>query len=104
MLIKQWECARVGILALGWCVLPDSCFEARQEDHAQGAWACEREKVRKIIDELHLRQIDLADEVFVLNIGGCIDVSTRDEINYAYAQHKPVIYQEAPEFLRIGEY
>lgn len=94
MLIKQWECARVGIIALGWCVLPDS-------DHAR---ACEHANVRKIIDELHLRQIDLADEVFVLNIGGCIDVSTQDEINYAYAQDKPVIYQEVPEFLRIGEY
>jgi len=101
MLIKQWEYAQVGIIAIGWCALPDSCFEARQKDHTH---VREQEDIKKIIDELHMREIDLADEVFVLNIGGYIDESTQGEINYAYAQNKPVIYQEVPDFLRIGEY
>jgi len=101
MLIKQWEYARAGILAIGWCVLPDSSFEAGQGGHETLG---KQHDVKNIKDELHLRQIDMADEVFILNIGGYIDKSTQDEINHAYAQHKPVIYQELPDFLRVGEY
>lgn len=38
------------------------------------------------LDALHLRKIDLADEVLVLNVGGYIGQSTAREISYA-AQH-----------------
>lgn len=47
------------------------------------------------LDELHLRKIDLADEVLVLNVGGYIGESTRREIEYAKAHGKPVRYLEA---------
>lgn len=50
-------------------------------------------KVR--LDELHKRKIDLADEVFVLNVGGYIGESTRSEIEYAEEHGKPVYYLEA---------
>jgi len=46
------------------------------------------------LDELHKRQIDLADEVLVLNVGGYIGESTRSEIAYAAAHGKPVTYLE----------
>ena len=46
------------------------------------------------LDELHLRKIDLADEVMVLNVGGYIGDSTRREIEYANAHGKPVRYLE----------
>lgn len=46
------------------------------------------------LDELHKRKIDLADEVFVLNVGGYIGDSTRSEIAYAHEQGKPVRYLE----------
>lgn len=46
------------------------------------------------LDELHKRKIDLADEVFVLNVGGYIGTSTRSEIDYALAHNKPVRYLE----------
>ncbi len=44
------------------------------------------------LDELHLRKIDLADEVFILNVGGYIGESTRKEIEYAQRQGKPIKY------------
>lgn len=44
------------------------------------------------LDELHKRKIDLADYVFVLNVGGYIGESTRSEIEYARAHRKPVKY------------
>ena len=46
------------------------------------------------LDELHLRKIDLADEVFVLNVGGYIGSSTRKEIDYAKGLNKPIRYLE----------
>lgn len=46
------------------------------------------------LDELHKRKIDLADEVFVLNVGGYIGESTRSEIEYAEKIGRPVDYLE----------
>jgi hypothetical protein len=53
------------------------------------------EEVKQMLDQLHKRKIDLADEVFVLNVGGYIGSSTRGEIEYAVATGKPVSYLEA---------
>jgi len=46
---------------------------------------------RKVaLDTLHLRKIDLADRVLVLNVGGYVGPSTRREIEYARAHGKPI--------------
>lgn len=47
------------------------------------------------LDELHKRKIDLADELYVLNVGGYIGESTRSEIDYAHRHGKPITYLEA---------
>lgn len=46
------------------------------------------------LDELHLRKIDMADEVLVLNVGGYIGESTRREIAYATALGRTIRYLE----------
>lgn len=48
------------------------------------------------LDRLHRHKIDLADEVFVINVGGYIGDSTRAEIAYAASLGKPVAYLESP--------
>lgn len=60
--------------------------------HADGLVFTDRDKSQ--LDELHKRKIDLADEVFVINVGGYVGSSTRSEINYAVAHGKPVRYLE----------
>lgn len=40
------------------------------------------------------RKIDMADEIFVINVGGYIGFSTRSEIEYATATGKTVNYLE----------
>jgi hypothetical protein len=47
---------------------------------------------KKLLDELHRRKIDLADEVLIVNPGGYIGDSTRGEIAYAERLGKPVRY------------
>ena len=46
------------------------------------------------LDELHLRKIDLAEWVLVLNVDGYVGESTRREVLYAYDQGKRVTYIE----------
>ena len=49
---------------------------------------------KEMLDDMHKRKIDLADEIFVINVGGYIGESTRSEIEYARATGKPVRYLE----------
>lgn len=46
------------------------------------------------LDELHLRKIDLADRVYVLNVDGYIGESTRREIAYALSMGRKVEFLE----------
>ena len=52
-------------------------------------------KTKEMLDDMHKRKIDMADEIFVINVGGYIGSSTRSEIDYAVAAGKPVPYLEA---------
>ncbi len=45
---------------------------------------------KRALDELHLRKIDISDEVLVLNVGGYIGHSTGNELAYAAALGKRV--------------
>ncbi len=49
------------------------------------------------LDELHLRKIEMADEILVLNVGGYVGESTRGEINHARALGKPIRWLEPVE-------
>ena len=51
-------------------------------------------RTKQMLDDMHKRKIDLADEIFVINVGGYIGESTRSEIEYAIAHGKPVRYLE----------
>lgn len=68
------------VLSVGWF------------SHADGVTLTANEKAR--LDELHLRKIDLADEVLILNVGGYVGESTQREIAYAYFCNKDVRWLE----------
>lgn len=46
------------------------------------------------LDQLHLRKIDIADEILVLNVGGYIGESTQREIAYARKRDKVIRWLE----------
>ena len=52
------------------------------------------ENTKAMLDDMHKRKIDMADEIFVINKGGYIGSSTRSEIEYAISHGKPVRYME----------
>ena len=49
---------------------------------------------KEMLDDMHKRKIDMADEIFIINVGGYIGASTRSEIEYAKATGKPIKYLE----------
>lgn len=81
----EYEAVMKGEIAL----LPCCMFVDIEREY--GAESDYKEKA----DDMHKRKIDIADKVFVLNVGGYIGQSTRSEINYALSIGKPVEYLEA---------
>ncbi len=49
---------------------------------------------KEMLDKMHLQKIDMADEIFVINVGGYIGESTKREIAYAESKGKIVKYLE----------
>ncbi len=52
------------------------------------------EKTKEMLDDMHKRKIDMADEIFVINKNGYIGSSTKSEIEYALKTNKRVEYME----------
>ena len=63
----------------------------RAEDHQDALLTNEQ---KAALDALHLRKIDLADRVLVVNPGGYIGESTSREIAYAQATGKPISFTD----------
>ena len=55
------------------------------------------EGTKEMLDDMHKRKIDMADEIFVINVRGYIGSSTRSEIEYAKDNGKTVKYLEPIE-------
>ena len=53
-----------------------------------------KEDTKEMLDDMHLRKIDMADEIYVINVGGYIGSSTRNEIEYAKRTGKVVRFLE----------
>jgi len=87
MLVKQWELTKQGHIVLSWCALPDWYFDGTPRTHI-----ADQEGVKEIVDRVHLRKIDVADEVLVINKDYYIGESTTNEIEYAKSIGKPVKY------------
>ena len=51
-------------------------------------------KTKEMLDDMHKRKIDMADEIYVINVGGYIGDSTRSEIEYAKQRGKDIRYLE----------
>lgn len=52
------------------------------------------EGTKEMLDDMHKRKIDMADAIYVINVGGYIGESTRSEIDYAKRNGKEVRYLE----------
>ncbi len=85
MAVQAWEFAKQGIIALSCYLLPE--WYNAHDDHQ-----AEAEGVAEILDKLHLRKIDMADRVFIMNCEDYIGERTAIEIKYAEDHGKPIEY------------
>ena len=87
MAVCAWVIERdEGAIAMGLHLLP-RWYPNCPDDHL-----AEHEGVAKQMDELHLRKIDMADEIFVVNFQDYIGESTSNEIAYTNKIGKPIRY------------
>ena len=54
------------------------------------------EGTKQMLDDMHKRKIDMADSIYVINVGGYIGESTMSEIEYARKNGKQVEFLERP--------
>lgn len=52
----------------------------------------DKENVRQLLQKIHRKKIDMADEIFIINVNGYIGKHTREEIKYAKKIGKPIKY------------
>jgi hypothetical protein len=97
MAVMAWEFEKLGQIALGLHLLPQEYCEKKgmvpDEDgniHHIG----EQEGVEEAMDTLHFKKIEMADSIYVVNVGGYIGESTAREIEYAKHLGKPISYYE----------
>jgi hypothetical protein len=75
------------VITMGLHLLPEWYCKNKIPDHLAEHEGCADE-----MDELHLRKIDLSDEIFVVNVDNYIGESTSKEIEYAKKNGKFIRY------------
>lgn len=86
--VEKWNLEKQGNAVLTMTLLP-SWYSGGQPDHQ-----AEFEGVADVLDRVHLKKIDLCDELLVFNHNGYIGESTQREIDYAKSIGKTIYYHE----------
>ena len=86
---KEFEQATLDLSLKGYIVLSVICFS-----HADNISLTEEQK--KLADDLHMQKISMADVIYVVNPGGYIGESARNEIEFAEFLGKTIFYLEKP--------
>lgn len=92
----MFQAANYDLTMMGKIVLSVGFYPHSKAIHGHGEGVGHDSAEKGALDELHKRKIDLADRVYVLNVGGYIGESTRGEIEYARALGRPIDYLETP--------
>ena len=59
----------------------------------------QKNNTKPMLDDMHKAKIDMADEIFVINVNGYIGDSTKSEIEYAKEKGKTIRYLEDEKFV-----
>lgn len=73
----------------GWIVISVGCFGHADGEELHG-------DVKQMLDTMHLRKIDMADRVHIINVGGYVGGSTGKEIWYASSIFKEIVFEVDP--------
>lgn len=82
---KQFEEVNAALTLQGNIVLSLGFFEQSDNIHIT-------KEQEELFRKIHFRKIDMADEIYVIDVNGYIGESTMQEIQYAQEQKKVVNY------------
>jgi DNA-binding CsgD family transcriptional regulator len=91
---REFQAASLRETLDGKIVLSIGAAAASDREHFGHLTLREYNRVKAQLDQLHLRKIDLADEVLILNKDGYIGESTRREMRYAILTGKRLCFLE----------
>jgi hypothetical protein len=94
---REFQKASLRETLAGNIVLSIGAASGTDDEHFGNLSREEYDRIKEMLDRLHLRKIDLADEVLVLNVGGYIGDSTSKEIIYAIKSGKLVRWLQMPD-------
>jgi hypothetical protein len=100
---RQFQISGLAETMAGRIVLSIGAASGTDDEHFGNLPEREYDRIKAMLDELHLRKIDLADEVLILNVGDYVGESTRRELYYARANGKRVRWLVASERVLPGE-
>lgn len=93
---RQFQKSSLEETLAGKIVLSIGAASGTDDEHFGNLPPEEYKRVKTMLDALHLRKIDLADEVLILNVGGYIGQSTQRELEYARSNGKYIRFLEEP--------
>ncbi|XEC96589.1 hypothetical protein AB6A23_08625 [Paenibacillus tarimensis] len=82
---EQFEKANAYLTLQGNVVISLGMFEQSEEIEIT-------EELEALFGKIHLKKIDMADEVFIIDVNGYIGDSTRKEVEYAKSLGKAIRY------------
>ena len=91
---REFQRASLRETLAGRIVLSIGVASGTDDEHFGNLPRAEYERVKALLDDLHLSKIDLADEVLILNVGGYVGESTRRELEYARSLGKRIRFLE----------
>lgn len=91
---REFQRAGLAETMAGRIVLSIGAASGTDDEHFGNLPRAEYDRIKRDLDELHLRKIDLADEVLVLNVDGYVGESTARELAYARRLGKRVRFLE----------
>lgn len=74
---------------MGWIVLMPHCYYTNEE----------RPDLKDLLIDIHRDMIEMSDAILVVNKGGYVGDSTKEEIKWAEALHKEIKYFEVPKVI-----
>lgn len=87
---RQFQRSSLDETMAGRIVLSIGAATGTDDEHFGNLPREEYDRIKEMLDTLHLRKIDLADEVLILNVDDYVGQSTMRELGYARAAGKRV--------------
>lgn len=91
---REFQRAGLAETMAGNIVLSIGAASGTDDEHFGNLPRDEYDRIKAMLDQLHLHKIELADEVLILNPGGYIGESTARELAYARQLGKVVRFLE----------